>query len=310
VAAAGGRAADPLSRIRRRIGGRALVIALPFAWLALFFLAPFAIVFKLSFSHVLIAIPPYAPLIEWPEGGSAVVNASLDNYVLLAGDRLYWTSGLTSLRIAALATAIALVVGYPLAYAIARAPAEWRFALVTLVMLPFWTSFLIRVYALIGILKPEGLLNHALIGLGLLDEPLAILNTEAAVYVGIVYSYLPYMVLPIAASLIGLDRSLLEAAADLGCRPWKAFWTITAPLSLPGVVAGCFLVFIPAVGEFIVPDLLGGSDTLMIGKTLWTEFFNNRDWPLASAVAVVLLALLVGPIVAFQRATLRRAAGP
>lgn len=293
-----------------RVSLRWLVLAPPFAWLLLFFLTPFLIVLELSFSHALIAMPPYAPLIELDDDGQLVVNASLDNYAALAGEGLYAESLLTSLRIAALATAMTLALGYPLAHAIARAPASWRPTLVTLVMLPFWTSFLIRVYALIGILKPEGLLNHFLIFLGLIREPLVILNTEAAIHVGIVYSYLPFMVLPIYATLVGLDRTLLEAAADLGCRPREAFFRVTVPLSLPGVVAGCFIVFIPAVGEFVIPDLLGGSDTLMIGRTLWTEFFNNRDWPLASAVAVVLLLLLVGPIVLFERSAARRSLAP
>lgn len=293
-----------------RVNGRWLVVAPPFAWLLLFFLAPFLIVLELSFSHALIAMPPYAPLIERGDDGALALNASLDNYAALAGEGLYVEALLTSLRIAALATAMTLAVGYPLAYAIAQAPASLRPALVTLVMLPFWTSLLIRVYALIGILKPEGLLNHFLIFLGLIREPLAILNTEAAIHVGIVYSYLPFMVLPIYATLVGLDRTLLEAAADLGCRPREAFFRVTVPLSLPGVVAGCLIVFIPAVGEFVIPDLLGGSDTLMIGRTLWTEFFNNRDWPLASAVAVVLLLLLVGPIVLFERSTARRSLAP
>ena len=208
---------------------------------------------------------------------------------------------MSSLVIAAISTFLTLLVAYPIAYGMARAPPEWQPTLVMLVILPFWTSFLIRVYAWIGILKKEGLLNLFLMNLGIIDQPLIILNTNTAVYIGIVYSYLPFMILPLYASLEKISGSLLEAAEDLGCPPWRAFWQVTFPLSLPGVIAGCFLVFIPAVGEFVIPDLLGGSETLMIGKTLWNEFFNNRDWPVSSAVAVILLLVLVIPIVLFQR---------
>ncbi|WP_293721971.1 ABC transporter permease subunit [Stappia sp.] len=277
---------------------------MPYAWLLFFFLLPFFIVFKISFSEIAVAIPPYAPVFDpaagW-EGIKAMFAAfSFDNYLWLTEDDLYWRSYLSSVSIAAISTLITLIVGYPLAYGMARAPKAWRATLLMLVILPFWTSFLIRVYAWIGILKNEGLLNQALLWLGVIDQPLTILNTNAAVYIGIVYSYLPFLVLPLYASLEKLDTSLLEAAGDLGCPPWRAFWTITVPLSLPGVIAGCFLVFIPAVGEFVIPDLLGGSETLMIGKTLWMEFFTNRDWPVSSAVAVVLLLILVVPIVLFQ----------
>jgi putrescine transport system permease protein len=209
-------------------------------------------------------------------------------------------------RIAAISTALLLLIGYPIAYAMAAAPSRWRPLLVALVILPFWTSFLIRVYAWIGILRTEGLLNQALMGSGLLAEPLAILNTETAVFIGLVYAYLPFMVLPLYATLERLDHTLIEAAQDLGCPPWKAFWTVTLPLSLPGILAGSLLCFIPIVGEFVVPDLLGGSETLMIGRTLWSEFFSNRDWPLASAVAVVLLVILVIPIVVFRDLEARR----
>ena len=230
------------------------------------------------------------------------ITLSLENYQLLLEDDLYWKSYVSSLKIAGISTLFTLLVGFPLAYGMARAPKEWRLMLLMLIILPFWTSFLIRVYAWIGILKKEGLLNLLLMSLGIIDQPLTILNTDTAVYIGIIYSYLPFMVLPLYATLEKLDMSLLEAAADLGCRPIKAFWVITVPLAVPGIIAGCFLVFIPAVGEFVIPDLLGGSDTLMIGKTLWVEFFGNRDWPLASAVAVILLSLLVIPIMIFQRA--------
>jgi putrescine transport system permease protein len=203
-------------------------------------------------------------------------------------------------KIAAISTLLTLILGYPIAYGIARAPSAIRPTLLMMVILPFWTSFLIRVYAWIGILKPEGLLNQFLLSLHVIDEPLVIINTTTAVYIGIVYSYLPFMVLPLYATLEKMDHSLLEAASDLGCPPWKAFWKITFPLSIPGVIAGAMICFIPITGEFVIPDLLGGADTLMIGKTLWTEFFGNRDWPLASAVAVVLLIMLVVPIMIFQ----------
>ncbi|MGE0023917.1 MAG: ABC transporter permease, partial [Hyphomicrobium sp.] len=216
-------------------------------------------------------------------------------------DSLYIGAYLSALKIAFISTLLTLLIAYPIAYGMARAPREWQPTLVMLVILPFWTSFLIRVYAWIGILKKEGLLNMFLMNLGLISEPLTIMNTNTAVYIGIVYSYLPFMILPLYASLEKINPALLEAAADLGSPPWKAFWQVTFPLSLPGVLAGCFLVFIPATGEFVIPDLLGGSETLMIGKTLWNEFFNNRDWPVSSAVAVVLLLVLVIPIVLFQR---------
>ncbi|MCB1714688.1 MAG: ABC transporter permease subunit [Candidatus Competibacteraceae bacterium] len=283
------------------LDGRGAVILVPYLWLLAFFMMPFLIVLKISFSEVLIAMPPYAPLWEWVDDTYVQLTLNLENYRLLWEDSLYWKSYVNSLKIAGIATLLALLLGYPIAYAMARAPRQWRAVLLMLVILPFWTSFLIRVYAWIGILKKEGLLNLLLLNLGIINEPLTILNTDLAVYIGIVYSYLPFMILPLYANLDKMDMSLLEAAADLGCKPLKAFWTITIPISMPGIIAGCFLVFIPAVGEFVIPDLLGGSDTLMIGKTLWTEFFNNRDWPLSSAVAVILVLLLIVPIVIFQR---------
>jgi putrescine transport system permease protein len=289
---------------------RRTIILVPYLWLALFFLVPFAIVAKMSLSQVATAIPPYVPvfgLADGPAGWLAKArDLSLDNYGVIVGDRLYVDAFLASLRIAAIGTAILLVIGYPMAHAMARAPERWRPILVMAVILPFWTSFLIRVYAWIGILKPEGLLNELLLGLGLIGTPLQIANTETAVLIGVVYSYLPFMVLPLYATLERMDRTLLEAAQDLGCPPWKAFWRITLPLSLPGIVAGSFLCFIPITGEVVIPDLLGGSDTLMIGKTLWTEFFSNRDWPVASAVAVLLLVILVGPIMVYQRQQARQ----
>lgn len=285
--------------------GRFLLIAIPFLWLLIFFLLPFAIVVKISLSDTANALPPYVPTLNLSEGWSGITGfisqLDLESFAWLLDDKIYFLSYLNSLKIAFISTLLTLLIGYPMAYGLAKAPQRWRTVLLMLVILPFWTSFLIRVYAWIGILKPEGLLNMGLMGLGLIDEPLAIINTPTAVYIGIVYSYLPFLVLPLYATLEKLDQTLIEAALDLGCSPIQAFWKVTFPLSLPGVVAGCFLVFIPAMGEFVIPDLLGGSDTIMIGKTLWSEFFGNRDWPVASAVAVVLLLSLVVPIVIFQR---------
>jgi len=293
--------------------GQRLLVALPFLWLLVLFLAPFLIVLKISLSDLAVARPPYTPQLDLSEGWSGLraffAELDFENYVFLAEDSLYINAYLSSLKIAGISTAITLLIGYSIAYALARAPRRWRPTLVMLVILPFWTSFLIRVYAWIGILKTEGLLNQALMSLGLIGEPLTIMNTNTAVYIGIVYSYLPFMILPIYATLEKMDESLLEAAADLGSSRIAAFFLVTLPLSLPGIVAGCFLVFIPAIGEFVIPDLLGGSDTLMIGRTLWVEFFNNRDWPLASAVAIVLLALLILPIVLFQRQQMRQGMG-
>lgn len=294
-------AAVPPARTRR------LVVAVPYLWMLAFTLAPFTIVLRLSLSDADTALPPYAPHFE---GFSAfsdfIARLDLENFRLIADDGLYWGSYLTSLRVAGLTTLIALAIGYPLAYAMACAPRRWQGVLLIAVILPFWTSFLIRVYAWIGILRPEGLLDGALMELGLTTEPLRLLNTEAAVLIGMVYSYLPFMVLPLFASLQKLDRTLLDAAADLGATPVRAFLTVTLPLTLPGILAGAALVFIPAIGEFVIPDLLGGPDTTMIGKVLWTEFFSNRDWPLASAVAIVLLIVLVLPLVLLQRARLAR----
>ena len=284
--------------------GRLLVIAIPYLWLIAFFLVPFATVVKLSFSETAVAQPPYLPLAEWIDDAGQVFvqfRLNLSNYLLLIQDSLYFRAYVNSVRIAAIATVLTLLVGFPMAYAMARAPERWRPTLLMLVILPFWTSFLIRVYAWIGILKNEGLLNALLLWLGVIATPLTIINTEVAVHIGIVYSYLPFMVLPLYANLEKHDPTLIEAAVDLGCRPSKAFWAVTVPLAVPGIVAGCLLVFIPAVGEFVIPDLLGGSQTLMIGRTLWLEFFQNRDWPLASAVAVLLLLVLVVPIALFQR---------
>ncbi len=278
----------------------------PYLWLGLFFAVPFLIVLKVSMSQGAIAIPPYTPVFDgFNQLAQKLSEFSIDNYLWLTEDALYRKAYVSSLVVAFVSTFITILVGYPLAYAMARAPGRLRSILLMMVILPFWTSFLIRVYAWIGILKPEGLLNQLLLWVGVIDEPLTILNTNLAVYIGIVYSYLPFMVLPLYATLERLDRSLLEAAADLGATPIRAFWQVTLPLSIPGIVAGSLLVFIPAVGEFVIPDILGGSDTLMIGRTLWIEFFSNRDWPVASAVAIILLLLLVIPIVLFQNAQAR-----
>jgi len=282
-----------------------LLIGTPYLWLLLFFLAPFVIVLKIALSDAAISIPPYTPQFDlsggWPAISNFFSNLDFENFKWLIDDSLYFNSYISSLIIAFFSTLLALLVGFPFAYAMARAPENWRPLLLMLVILPFWTSFLIRVYSWIGILKTEGLLNQFLLWLGVIDTPMIILNTNVAVYIGIVYSYLPFMILPIYSTLEKMDESLLEAAIDLGCSRLSAFWLVTVPLALPGIIAGCFLVFIPAVGEFVIPDLLGGTQTLMIGKTLWNEFFSNRDWRVASAVAIVLLLLLVVPILVFQR---------
>lgn len=284
---------------------RRLLVAVPYLWLALLFLVPFGIVLKISLSDGAIAIPPYTPTLKLSQGLAGLQEfwSALDfeNFVFLTEDALYWKAYLSSLKIATVSTLLTLLVGYPIAYAMARAPKEWRVTLVMLVILPFWTSFLIRVYAWIGILSNEGFLNQFLLWTGLISEPLTVLNTNIAVYIGIVYTYLPFLVLPVYSTLEKLDDTLLEAAEDLGCSRLQVFWSVTAPLSKPGVIAGCFLVFIPTLGEFVIPSLLGGSDTLMIGKILWEEFFSNRDWPVASAVAIILLLILIVPIVMFQR---------
>jgi len=280
---------------------RHLIIAVPWFWLALFFLLPFLFVIKISLSEPVLAQPPYFDLIREIEDGFVTIVLNFSNDQLLLEDSLYFNALLGSLKIAGMSTLCCLLIGYPIAYAIARAPDQWRPTLMMLVILPFWTSFLIRVYAWMGILTNEGLLNQFLQWLGLINDPLTILNTTTAVYIGIVYTYLPFMILPIYAALDRLDDSLNEAAEDLGCSRMQAFWLVTIPLSKNGIIAGSFLVFIPALGEFVIPSLLGGSGTLMIGKVLWEEFFNNRDWPVASAVAVILLLILVIPIVLFQR---------
>jgi putrescine transport system permease protein len=283
-----------------------LVPALPYLWLGVLFLVPFLIVLKISLSDTAVAQPPYAPVFEWSDVAGFFGGLDLENFQLLVEDDLYLLATLSSVRIATLSTLLLLLVGFPIAYGMARAPERYRSLLVALVILPFWTSFLIRIYAWVAILKPEGLLTQGLMSLGLISEPLNILNTETAVYIGIVYAYLPFMVLPLYATLEKMDDTLLEAALDLGSTPWRSFWTITVPLAMPGIMAGSLLCFIPAVGEFVIPDLLGGSETLMIGRQLWSEFFSNRDWPLASAVAILLLIILVVPIVVYRDVEARR----
>jgi putrescine transport system permease protein len=280
---------------------RLALIAVPYFWLLLLFLVPFIIVLKISLSDTALSIPPYTPTLDWSDIGAFFRALDFENFVFLTEDDLYWKAYLSSLQIAVISTFFTLLIGYPIAYGMARAPEEWRPTLMMLVILPFWTSFLIRVYAWMGILSNEGFLNQFLMWTGLISEPLIILNTNTAVYIGIVYTYLPFMILPIYAALDRMDGSLIEAAEDLGCSRLLAFWLVTVPLSRNGIIAGSFLVFIPALGEFVIPSLLGGSGTLMIGKVLWEEFFSNRDWPVASAVAVVLLLILVVPIVLFQR---------
>lgn len=292
-----------------RAAGARLVAAAPGLWLVAFFLVPFLIVAKISLSQTTIALPPYLPVLD-PAAGlkglrDFIGGLSFDNYLTLAGDEIYVLSYLKSLKVAAISTALLLACGIPLSYAMARAPRRLQPLLVMLVVLPFWTSFLIRVYAWINILQHDGLLNQALLWLGLADRPATFLATDTAVYIGLVYSYLPFMVLPCYAGFEKIDQSLLEAAADLGCPRWKAFLLVTLPLALPGIMAGALLCFVPIVGEFVVPDLLGGSATAMIGQTLWTEFFSNKDWPVASAVAIVLLALLMAPIALYQHAQTR-----
>ena len=296
---------------KRSPWGMGLVVLVPALWLCVFFLVPFLIVLKISVSQTVIAQPPYAPVLDLGAGFQGLRDffggLSLDNYTMLASDSLYLTSYLRSLRIAALSTLLLLLVGYPIAYGISRAPRRAQAVLVLAIVLPFLTAFLIRIYAWVSILQRDGLLNDVLMALGLVREPLTFLATDTAIFIGVVYSYLPFMVLPLYAALEKMDQTLLEAAADLGCPGWKAFWLVTVPLSAPGIAAGALLCFIPIAGEFVIPDLLGGSENVMIGQTLWTEFFSNKDWPAASAVAVALLVILLVPIVIYQRMQMRQA---
>ena len=289
------------------ISGRRLVIAVPCVWLLLFFLVPFLIVLKISFAHTRLGVPPYTPLWEWTSQHTLHLSVTAANYLFLARESLYLEAFLSSIKVAFISTCCCLLVAYPMAYGIARSGARWRNVMLLLVVLPFWTSFLVRVYAWIGLLRTNGLINNALMGLGVIHEPLVMMQTDFAMYIGIIYSYLPFMILPLYSNLEKHDLTLLEAAVNLGATPFKAFLQITLPLSLPGIIAGSMLVFIPAVGEFVIPRLLGGNETLMIGRVLWDEFFNNRNWPEASAVAMTLLLVLVLPIMIFQRYQAREA---
>jgi putrescine transport system permease protein len=288
--------------------GRHMVIGVPFIWLFLFFMLPFFIVLKISFAEADVAIPPYTEIYTYLEGKVQLV-LNLANYGLLTEDELYIAAYLGSLKVAFFSTLLCLLIGYPMAYAISKAKKESQTVLLLLIMMPTWTAILIRVYAWMGILSNNGLLNSFLMWLGLIDQPLQILNTNLAVYIGVVYSYLPFMILPLYANLVKHDESLLEAASDLGSSTFNSFWKITVPLSKNGIIAGCMLVFIPVVGEFVIPELLGGPETLMIGKVLWQEFFNNRDWPVASALAVVMLAILIVPILLFNRSQAKEMEG-
>lgn len=277
-----------------------LAVLLPYVWLLLFFLAPFAIILKISFADPIIASPPFSTLIERLQDGAARLHLTLDNYRYLFEDKLYVLTYLNSVKLAFISTLLCLLLGYPMAYAIARARSTVRTLLLLLVILPFWISFLLRVYAWVGILSTHGLLNRVLFYVGLIHEPLHIMYTNTAVYIGIVYSYLPFMILPLYANLEKMDLDLRAAAADLGARPWQVFLDVTLPLSMPGIIAGSLLVFIPAMGEYVIPALLGGDSTLMIGRVVFDEFFSNRDWPVAAAVTVVLLLILVVPMMWFQ----------
>jgi putrescine transport system permease protein len=277
-----------------------LAVLLPYVWLLLFFLAPFAIILKISFADPIIASPPFSALIERLQDGAARLHVTLDNYRFLFEDKLYVLTYLNSVKLAFISTVLCLLLGYPMAYAIARASSTIRTLLLLLVILPFWISFLLRVYAWVGILNTHGLLNRVLMYVGIIHEPLHIMYTNTAVYIGIVYSYLPFMILPLYANLEKMDLDLRAAAADLGARPWQVFFDVTLPLSMPGIIAGSLLVFIPAMGEYVIPALLGGDGTLMIGRVVFDEFFANRDWPVAAAVTVVLLLILVVPMMWFQ----------
>jgi putrescine transport system permease protein len=300
-APSGSRAGGSLkSRLSKLLpSGRTTVIGVPFIWLAVFFAVPFLLVLKISFTDSRLGIPPYTDLLGAQDGVLHVVM-QLGHYAFLLQDDLYVATYISSLKMAAVSTLCCLLLGYPVAYYIARSEPAKRNLLMMGVMLPFWTSFLIRVYAWIGILKDDGLLNHTLMAIGMIHSPLRLYHTDIGVYIGMVYSYLPFMVMPLYAHLVKLDLTLLEAAYDLGCKPWTAFTRITLPLSKNGIIAGSLLVFIPAVGEYVIPELLGGADTLMIGRVMWNEFFNDMDWPMASAVTVAMVLLLLVPMAVFQ----------
>ena len=295
--------------MRHNWAGKRLVISLPYLWLLLFFLAPFIIVFKMSFSEVRLAMPPYAPLWQWVTEKAIDVHLNFGNYLFLLTDGLYLSSYLYSLKVAAISTVFCLLIAYPMAYAMARSSPATRNLYLMLIILPFWTSFLLRVYAWIGLLKNNGVINNVLMALGVIDEPITMMQTDFAVFIGIVYSYLPFMILPLYSNLEKHDFTLLEAAADLGAGPITSFLRVTLPLSIPGIIAGSLLVFIPAVGEYVIPSLLGSTDQLMIGRVLSDEFFANRDWPVASAVAIAMLLLLMVPIMLFQHFQSRELAG-
>jgi putrescine transport system permease protein len=295
---------DRLSRVwwvRRSAFGRRVVISMPYLWLGIFFLVPFLIVLKISFANIQLSMPPVEPVVTWTTDHVLQIRMHFSNFAFVFGDELYIAAFLNSIKVAAVSTLLALLIGYPMAYGIARAEGAWRNVLFLLVVLPFFTSFLLRVYAWLGLLGRSGPVNGLLMQLGLIQEPLQLLQTDFAVYLGMVYSYLPFMILPLYAAIEKLDLTLLEAAADLGCRPSKAFFAVTLPLTKEGIFAGCLLVFIPAVGEYVIPALLGGPDTLMIGRVVWDEFFGNRDWPVASALAILLLAILSGFVLLLQR---------
>ena len=294
---------------RLGFSGRGVVAAIPFIWLVMFFAVPFLIVLKISFSDIDLAIPPYKPLIEWAGHNLIAIKVNFNNYVFLFTDSLYFNAFVNSIKVAFVSTILCLLVGYPMAYGIARSEPRTRNILLLLVVLPFWTSLLLRVYAWIGLLKANGVINNILQWMGLIHEPLPMLYTQFAMYIGIVYSYLPFMILPLYSNLEKMDWQLLEAAQDLGCRPWQAFYKVTLPLSRNGILAGSMLVFIPAVGEFVIPALLGGPNALMIGRILWDEFFSNRAWPVASAVAILLLIVLVPFMMWYQNIQARESAG-
>jgi len=286
--------------VRMGITGRWAVILPPAVWMTIFLLIPLAVVFKISFSEAVVARPPYLPLLTFSDDGSVQLTLHLSNYLFLGQDTLYIAAYLNSIKIAFISTVLALLVGYPIAYFIARSPDRWRNILLMLIILPFWSSFLLRVYAWIGFLKNNGVINNALQAIGL--PQITMLYTDFGVYVGIVYTYLPFMILPLYTNLVKLDDALLEASADLGARPFRTFLSVTLPLSMPGIIAGSMLVFIPAIGEYVIPTLLGSPSTLMIGRVLWDEFFANRDWPLAASVAIAMLIVVVVPLMLLQNA--------
>lgn len=282
-----------------RLRSDAITIAPPFVWLVLFLLVPFILVFKISFADLKFGVPPYTSLTEWKDEALSL-TLHLRGYLLLLSDSLYVSTYINSLRMAGITTLVCILIGYPMAYYIARAPERIRHVLLLAVILPFWTSLLLRVYAWVGILRSDGLLNSLLMNLGVISSPLEIYRTDLAVYIGLVYAYLPFFILPLYATLVKMDLRLLDAAYDLGARPWRAFLSVTLPLSMPGVISGAMLVFIPAVGEYVIPEMLGGADTLMMGRIMWSEFFTNADWPMASAITIVMVFLLLIPLIVFQ----------